>query len=309
VRTLHRALRFAALAGALGVGSLTLSACDASPYAATVNGHTITVNTLNQQMAGWAANKAWVAQFDSGNSAAQGGSGATVVGSGGHGTYSSTFAADILGDLVATQAISQYLSAHGIAITTEMTVTARAINQYIRGDSWTQFSPSIRDFQVNQLASEGAVAPVPTDTSNLQTPYSDIQPYLFYTICVDQASAPDQAAAQAILSSGSIGGAQLCYDQASLENQPADYQSALRKLTNPGDLTSVIKTEYGYSVAKLVSRTTPGFSTGVQQVLSAAVTTPTKINTILASAQVRVNPAYGTWSNGQISPPKSPQSS
>lgn len=305
----HRALRLGALAGALGVGSLTLSACDASPYAATVNGYVITVNTLNNEMAGWAANKAWVQQFDSGNSTSQGGNGATVVGSGGAGTYSSTFAADILSDLVSTKAIDQYLAAHGITVTNDQLVAAQAINEYIRGDSWTQFSPSIREFQVRQLAEEGALAGVPTDTSSLQTPYSDIQPYLFSSICVDQESAPDQAAAQSIISGGSVTGSELCYDQSDLEEQSAAYQSALRKLSRPGDLTPAIKTDFGYVVAKLVSRNTPGFSAGVKQVLSAAVTTPKEISTLLKTAKVRVNPRYGTWSSGQITPPKSPLSS
>ncbi|MDA8047743.1 MAG: hypothetical protein M0Z30_21345 [Actinomycetota bacterium] len=306
---MSRALRLGAFAGALAAGSLGLSACDASPYAATVNGYVITVNSLQHQLAGWSANKAWVQQFDSGNSTAQGGSGATVVGSGGSGTYSSAFAADILGDLVATKAIEQYLGAHRITVTADQTVASRAVNEYIRSGSWTQFSPSIREFQVRQLAEEGALAPVPTSTSNLQTPYTDIQSYLFSSLCVDQESTANRSEAQSAISSGTVTGGEICYDQISLEDQPAAYQAALRKLTNPGDLTGAIATSYGFVVAKLVSRDSPGFSPGVQQVLSAAVSTPTTITSVLSSAKVKVNPRYGTWSGAQVTPPKAPPSS
>ncbi|MDE3204097.1 MAG: hypothetical protein KGQ66_07720 [Acidobacteriota bacterium] len=300
--------RVGALACALGVGSLALSACDASPYAATVNGSVITVNQLNSEMAGWAANRTWVEGFDKGNSTAQGGNGATVVGSGGPGTYSTTFAGDILADLVATKAIDQYLVAHSISLTQDQLVASQAINEYIRGASWAQFTPGIRAFQIRQLAEEGALTPVPTSTSNLQAPYGDIQPYLFSSICVYQETTFDKSHAQAIIASGAVMGGEICYSQTSLEAQPAALQAAVRALAKPNDLTPAIATSYGYVVAQLGRRTTPGLSPGVQQVLTAALGTPSEVSSVVAAAKVQVNPRYGTWSKGQITPPKPPPS-
>jgi hypothetical protein len=303
------AVRFGALAGALAAGSLTLSACDASPYAATVNGHTITVTAFNQQLREWSANQAWVKQFDAQNATSRGGSGATVAGAGGPGTYSSAFAADILQDLVDTTAIDQHLSARGIDTTQDQTVAARAVNEYLNGAAWTRFSPQLRTYLVDQLASEGALAPVPTDTSTLQQPYTAIQPYLFFTLCVNQESAFDKASAQAIISAGKVRGVEVCYDQQSLEGQSAAYQDAARKLTKPGDVSTAIPASYGYTVVQLVSRTSPGLAAGVKQVISAATNPPAALTGIVDAAKVTVNPRYGTWSKGQVTPPKAPLSS
>lgn len=309
MRTVNRALRLGVVAGAFGVASLALSACDASPYAASVNGHVITVSALNHQLASWASNKAFASGFDSSNTKANGGNGDSIVGAGGPGTYSSTYASEILTEIVAVTAIGQHLQASGISTTQDQIVTARAVNEYIRSQYWTQFSPDVREFLVEQLADEGAlVTPVPSGTS-LQQQYGDIQPYLFSSLCVNQASASTSGQARQIISSGSISGTQICYDQASLEAQSQAYQAAVLKLAKPGDISAPVPTSYGFVVLKLATRATPGLSGGVIQVLSAATNTPSKISQIVNGAHVKVNPTYGTWSNGQITPPKPPLSS
>ena len=307
--TVKTTLRVGALVAALAAGSLALSACDASPYAATVNGHTVSVSALNQQLASWASNKGFVKEFDAQNSANQGGSGATVEGKGVSGTYSSAFAAGVLQDMVGTTAIDQHLSARGIDVTTDQTVTSRAVNQYIYGAIWSQFSQKMRSYLVDQQAAEGALAAVPTDLSSLQQAYTAVQPYLFFTICVDQESAFDAASAHAIISSGTVNGAEVCFDQQAMEGQSAAYQAAARKLTKPGDISTAIPTTYGFVVIRLVSRTAPGLSAGVKQVLSAEISPPASITGILSAAKVTVNPRYGTWSKGQLTPPKAPLSS
>lgn len=304
---MNKPLRIAAVIGALGAGSAVLSACDASPYAATVNGHVITVNQLNHQLAGWASNSIWVQQFDAGNSQSQGGNGTTVVGTGGPGTYSSAFAGDILGDIVDVDAIHQHLAATGQAATPDEMVAARAVNEYLRNQYWDHFSTQIRSFLVEQLADEGALAPRPSDTSSLQGPFNEISPYLFSEICVDEASAFSAQAARAIASSGTVNGAEACLDQAAVEQESPAFQVAIQKLTKPGDVSAPIASASGpqvFQVLRLVSRTSPGFDAGVQRVLSAATNQPPAINGILSSAHVKVNPLYGTYSNGQVTPPQ-----
>lgn len=298
-----RILRVVSIIAALGAGSLTLTACDASPYAATVNGHVITVNSLNHVLASWASNKAWVQGFDAASSPAQGGDGTTVAGTGGSGTYNAKFVALILETLIEVQALNQHLAATHNTPTPDEIVASRAVNEYLRSQYWSQFPKQVRDFFVERLADWAALTPVPPSTSNLQGPYIDIQPYLFSRVCVVQASVLHQAQAQAMIASKVVTGAQVCFDQTQLESQQPAYQAAVRKLKKTGDISSAIKTPYGYQVLQLISRTGPGLNAAVQRVITAAETPPSEVTKIVASARVKLNPRYGTWANGQVSPP------
>jgi hypothetical protein len=309
VRAFKRTVGLLSVVGAVAALALGLTGCDTSPYAATVNGQVITVAALNHQLAQWASNQTWVQGFNQANSQSQGGDGTTVAGTGGAGTYNSKFAAAILSNMVGVTAVSQHLKATGNLPTQDEMVASRAVNQYLRSQYWTEFPQDLRTFLVQQLAEQGALAQVPANTSQLQGPYSQIQPYLFSKICVLQASAFSQAEAQAIVASGTVNGAQVCYDQATFEEAPAQVRSAVQKLTNPGDVSPAVPTSYGFVVLKLVSRDTPGFSPGVQRVLVAATSQVAAVTQIINTASVKVNPAYGTWSNGQVSPPKAPLSS
>lgn len=301
---MKRAFRLLSLAGALGAASLSLTACDASPYAAVINGHTISVNSLTHQLAAFTSNRVFVSQFDSSNSPAQGGDGSTVGGTGGAGTYSTKFVSEVLSAMIETQAVHQHVVATGNQPTADEVIAARAVNGYIRASYWNKFPREVKDFFVETLADQAALTAAPTDSSSLQTPFSDIQPFLFSNICVAEATAFDQAAAQSIISSNHVNGAVVCFNQADLETQAPAFQDAVRKLTTVGDISPAIKTSYGYQVLQLTRRDSPGFSVGVQKVIAAAETPPQAISGIISSAHVKVNPRYGTWANGQVSPPQ-----
>lgn len=302
---MKRLLGSFAAAGALAVGSMTVSACDASPYAATVNGHTISQLSLNNQLGEWSSNRAWVSSFDSANSQQNGGSGTTVAGTGGSGTYSNTFVADILDNMIQVELIHQNLGDNNHLPTGAEVVASRAVNEFLRSDYWTQFSPSLRNFLVEQLAEQAPLTPISSDTATLQSAYSQIQPYLFSKLCLTEASAFDQADASRLAASSQLQGADVCYDQAALEQQPAALQTAVAKL-NVGQTSQPIRTSYGYQVVRLSSRQSPGFSPGVQRVLSVATASsvPPKVTSLINSAHVQVNPAYGTWTNGRITTPQ-----
>lgn len=297
-------IRLLSLIGALGAGSAVFTACDASPYAASVDGHVITVNQLNHQLASFNSNAQFVKGFNASNSASQGGDGTTVAGTGGAGTYSSKFAAEVLGAIISSEAVHLHLQANGQLATPDMVVASNAVNAYLRSDYWNQFSQTIKSFFVGTLADQAVLTPAPTDTSNLQTPYSDIQPYLFSMVCVRQASAFDQNQAQQIIASQSVNGTEVCYNQRQLENQTPQFQTAVRNLVKVGDISPAIKTSYGYQVLQLTRRDTPGLSPDVQRVIVAAEQPPSAVSGIVNAAQVKVNPQYGTWSNGQVSPPQ-----
>lgn len=301
---MKRAISLIAIAGAALGASLSLSACDASPYAATVNGHSISQVTLNHQLSEWSSNKAWVRSFDSQNSSANGGSGVTVVGAGGSGTYSSAFAAEILANMVQSEIIAQRLHQTREEPTADEVTASRAVNEYLRSAYWEQFSPSLRQFLVQQLADQAVLTPVSTDTATMQTAFNDIKPYLASQTCVREASAVTQSDAQQIVASGTVGGSEECFSQDHLESQSQTFQTAVEKL-NVGDIAQPIKTTYGYTVVQLASRQTPGETPGVKQVLSVvtARTEPVQITRVVNRARVKVNPTYGTWSKGTITPP------
>jgi hypothetical protein len=290
--------RIACVAAVLAAGPLALTACDASPYAAKVNGHVITVNSFNHTLASWSSNQAVAQSFQQG--------GVNVVGTGGRGTYSTNFASQVLTTIVNAAIIHQYLASSGHPATSEQQITARAVAEVQDAQIWGQLSPSLRDFLVQELADEGALTQAPTDLSTVQSDFQVIRPNLFSSVCVIEASAFNLAEAQSISSSGPVNGADHCYDQTSLDERPAAFQSAVRGLAAPGDVSQPIKTSYGWVVAKLVSRATLSLDAQVAQVLTARQSAPPAVQTLLTSAHVRVNPAYGTWSNGQVNPPVSP---
>lgn len=299
-----RTFRFVSLIGALAAGAVTLSACDASPYAASVNGQVISVNSLNHQLSSFTSNAQFVQGFDASNSTSQGGDGTTVVGSGGHGTYSSTFVAQVLSALIATAAVHQHLVAAGTLPGQDEMVASTAVNEYLRSAYWQQFPQNVKSFFIQTLADQSVLTPLPTDTSSLVTPYQDIQPYLFSNVCVSQASAFSADQAQQIIASKTVTGAVVCYDQSQLEAQPQAFQTAVRNLVNVGDISSAIKTSYGYQILQLTRRDTPGPSAGVLRVIVAAEQPPSAVNGIVGAARVKVNPQYGSWSRGQVTPPQ-----
>lgn len=301
---MKRVLGTLALIGALGAGSMTLSACDASPYAANVNGQTISQLALKNQLKDWSSNRAWVTSFDSANSQQNGGSGTTVTGTGGPGTYSSTFVADILDNMVQVNLIHQHLEATRNLPTPDEVVASRAVNEFLRADYWDQFPPSLRSFLVDQLAEQAPLTPVSGDSATLRSAYSQIQPYFFTQLCVIEASVFDRAAAHQIASVPDLRGAKLCFTQTTFEEQSEVFQKAVANLA-VGDTSPPIATSFGSQVVRLVSRQSPGFTGGVQRVLSVATASsvPPAVTKLIDSAHVKVNPAYGTWSRGKITTP------
>ena len=303
---MKRPLRILSLIGALGAGSLTLTACDVSPYAAVVNGHEISVNSLTSQLAAFSSNKAFVQEFDQSAAAQAQQSGAqpvTVAGSGGTGTYSSAFVARVLGLFVETTAVHQYLQAHGKHATPNQIVAARAVQEISYGPIWNQFPSSIQNVFVEQLADLGALTPAPADLTQLQSDYSQLEPYLFSSICVDRASAFSLNQAKAIAFTGAVNGGEVCYSQTDVERQSATLQSALRGLGQVGQISDPVRTSYGYEVLKLTSRDTPGLNPEVASVITADTNPPQDTQSILTGAHVKINPRYGSWANGQVNPP------
>jgi hypothetical protein len=297
------------LAGTLALAglSLSLSACDTSPYAAQVNSQVIKETGLNSEIRSWAANPTYVSSYDSASSTQNGGSGASVAGAA-KGTYSLPWVAMILSGMIEARIIHQHLSSAGNLPDQDMLNAARSVNE-TSGQEWTEFSPAFRDVLVGRLADEAAASQLAVATATLRQAYQQYIQYFFVQICVLQSTATTQAAAQAISASGGVNGAQVCFDQAQLEGYPVAFKNAVMQ-TAVGSVSQPIQAGFGYQVVKVVSRQEQGFNAGVQRVLALVLsngqgTVDPSLAKLIQGAHVKVNPAYGSWSSSSgVVPPQ-----
>ncbi len=295
-----------AAAALLAAVSLTAAGCDTSPYAAKVNSRVIKQTALNYELGSWAGNKQYVTAFDSAN-----GSSGVNVGGFAPGTYNSRWVASILDNAVVANLVNQRLQALRQVPDQETFQAARAVSE-ISQIGWTSFSQAFRGVLTTRLAQDATLTPTSVDTATLQRVYQQYQQYFFSQVCVLQAAAFSLAQAQQLSDSGFPGGSKVCYNQAQLENQPADFRQAVMSL----DLyktSQPIKTRYGYQVVEVVSRDVIGFTPQVQRTLSVAIVNAQGapnpvVQRLVVSARVKLNPEYGSWSQGQVTPPGSSQS-
>jgi hypothetical protein len=116
---------------------------------------------------------------------------------------------------------------------------------------------------------------------------------------------------QALSASGTISGTPVCYDQATMEQQPQDFQKAVLGLA-VGKKSQPIQLATGYQVVQVTSRVEQPFGIEVQMVISTVVSEATGagvapvINNLVSTARVKVNPTYGSWKNSQVVPPSPP---
>jgi hypothetical protein len=291
--------RFLAGAAALAGLSLSLSACDTSPYAARVNSQVIKETGLNAEIRAWASNPVYVQSYNSANSSQNGGSGATVVGAG-SGTYSLSWVAMILSGMIESSIIHQHLVATGNLPDQEMINAARSVNE-TSGQEWTDFSAAFRDVLVGRLADQAAASQTTIPTATLQQTYQQYIQYFFVQICVLQSSATTESQADDISASGGLNGAPVCYNQAQLEGYPVAFKNALMQ-TPVGKTSQPIQSGFGYQVIKVVTRQEQGFNNGVQRVLSLVLSNSQgsldpSVAKLIGEAHVKVNPTYGTWSS------------
>lgn len=287
--------------------SITLTGCNASPYAASVNSQVIKETALNSELRSWAGNADYVTGYDSANASTSGGSGATVAGSG-PGTYNSSWVSEVLGSIIEADVIHQHLAAIGKLPGQAFMDAARSVSE-TSGPEWVDFPAAFRQTLVERLADRAAATPTSATLASLQQTYQQYIQYFFVQVCVLQSAATTQAAARGITSSGAVNGAHVCYDQTQLENYPAAYRSAVIGLA-VGGVSQPIPTNVGFQVVKVVSRQEQGLTPAVESVLSAVLNSSegvpeTSLIQLIKAARVKVNPAYGTWSSSAgVTPPQ-----
>ena len=165
-----------AVAAVLGAGIAT-SACNTTPVAATVNSATISVSSLNAELASLnetAAGQCLLSlKFPQSLSLA-------AEGAGGSGTYQTSFASTVLGSSVYNLLATQFAAAHGVSLSGADLASARsnyeatldgAIKAQIQQDSAIGGTPSCVDAAGNALTGKKVLAGLPpavqsTEVSN-----------------------------------------------------------------------------------------------------------------------------------------------
>jgi hypothetical protein len=284
--------------------SLSASACDSSPFAARVNSETIKQTALNIELQQWSSSRDYVNAFNSSNSS----TGVTVAGQA-PGTFSSKWVSGVLSGMIDAAVFRQQVNATGQSPSPGIEAASNSVNA-ISQVGWDQFSADFRQILVLRLADESTLTPPSVPAATLKTVYDRYAQYFFKQICTVQSSAFNQADAKALQDSGVPNGHPACYDQDAFTAQPPAFQNAVLGLA-VGKTAPPIPTLYGYLVVKVVSRTEQGYTPDVQRVLSTAVLSaqgnpnPT-LDGLVAKANVKVNPSYGSWQSSQVVPPPVP---
>ncbi len=285
----------------LAAVSLTAGACDASPYAATVNSHVIKQAALDSELQAFGSNHAYRSSAGLDGQAP--------------GTYSTKWVSGILTGMIVDSALRERLAAAGTLPSPAVLAASRSVDQIGWGDAWFAFSPGFRDTLVSQFADEAMItSPNTIDTPTLLGVYSQYKKYFFTRVCTVEASSRTRAAAAAAVSAGLADGTRVCYTQRQFEAQPKAFQSAVESLP-VGRIASPVPTPYGYRLVKVVSRTVQGLTAAVKRTLAVALLDfngrpNPALDRVVASARVKVNPQYGTWSSSSgVTPPTGPAGS
>lgn len=190
----------------LAATSLGASACNFSPYAAKVNGAVVSQASLNSDLKAIASNSAYAAHF----------AGSQPVHGKGPGTFSSTFAAQVLFQEVSFALIDQELARRHVSATPAETQAAKvAAQQSVGGiQTFSSLPSSYRNQLVNQYAAIGAleasVGGVKITNASLRK-YYDSHRSAFVRVCssfvVTQTSAEASAVRSAILAGAPLASA------------------------------------------------------------------------------------------------------
>jgi hypothetical protein len=295
---------------ALVVATASLSACDPSPFAAQVNSQVIKQSALMSELKQWASAPGYVSEFNDSNSQANGGTGVTVAGVAVGHTYNATWVANQLAGMIEALIVHQHLVATSGLPNQAFLNAARSVSEVAESGFWYELTPSFRDVLVERLAEQASLTPVTVSQASIRQVYDQYRSYFYSEVCVLQAFGTLQEM-QAVSAGEAISGTPVCYDQATMEQQPQDFRQTVIGLP-VGKKSQPIQTATGYQVVQVTSRVEQSFSTEVQMVISTVVSEANgagvapAITNLVNSARVKVNPTYGSWRNSQVVPPTPP---
>jgi len=339
--TVNLVRRTAALAAVLVVGAGVLGACTgAAPYAAIVNGTTISQSTLLRELHALGGNAGFVAAYDANvqQAAGQGGSLPSLFGTGtASKTFSQGFTAIVLNTDVQAQLIHDEVVRRHIEPSAAEIAAATAAAQaqfpntpdnkpvFPAFDPWFQQEYKVRAAEQAVLAT--ALGPSSKDPTQIKQFY-DLNPTNFITSqCVSHilvASQGEAAAIRARIESGANFADQArkySTDTGSAAKggqlgcaAPGQYVADFEQVANTipvNQLSQPVHTQFGWHLIKVTSRQEqPLDATNTARIQQYLQQNPVSmfIPPALMKAQIKVNPAYGSWDalEPAVVPPPAP---
>jgi hypothetical protein len=318
--------RFFAAAFAVLVCALVVSACDASPTAATVNGSRIRQTALYQLIDNAKHSSAYVALLQTAASHVGNGQPLQLAGEG-SGTYSKQLTATALTNLITARAVNQEVVHRNQQPGPAMLQSARSTAEALFSpDGFAAMPVPFRNDLVTQLAERAVLEPPLANTAQLGQTYQNYMSSYYQQVCVQQISVivpsntggVDQAAsyntAAAITAQfnatghapgspsppGVSGGTTNCYSQEQLQASGPALRRTVMSLA-PGHASTPQPAAAGYNVVAVLSRTNVPFDQNTQKAITAAIlwiypAQDSATNALLRHADVKVDPEYGKWS-------------
>lgn len=314
----------AALALGVVMAAGLLSACDASPYAAQVNGTTISTAALNNELR-WSRQAHDYSSVIGGNYSQLTNTNLTLTGATPN-SYSTAWVAFTLSQMVRGTVVRKAVAATGSAPSADLYAAAlggiEIENDGVTGPQGnggvTQMAPAYLTAVTQRLADHSYLQ-TPLPTAQLQGYYANYMANFYSQVCVRQATVtvtgPSggidfaasrtqamKVATEMTTQPGTAGGSYNCYSHEQVVTQSPQFINTVVALA-PGH-SNVTETPYGYQVTAVASRQTLPLAGPVAQVLTTLVydlrspTSDSTLQRLLAQARVRVNPAFGTWQPG-----------
>lgn len=309
----------------LALAGVVLAACGSDvtgPVAATVNGHDITVEEVDEELEAITSNEGYRQAIE--------GQGVQISGEG-EGTFDSTFVAEVLTRQIAFRLVEQELEDRGIEITEADRRQAReSVAAQVGGqETFDQFDEDYQALNTLRTAQVAALQrALAGDAAAEQEPeaYYEANKADFEQACAHHILVETEEAANDVIAR--IQGGASFEDIARAESvdqgsggQGGDLGCAPRGVYVPefeeaifggevGALTGPVQTQFGFHVIRVDERSVPPFEEVEQEVQQQLGSQGQEafsafLQNAFDKAEVDVNPRYGTWATG-ISPGVTP---
>lgn len=301
---------------------LVTGACgSATPYAAKVNGDTVTQADLNAEMRAILDNKEYLKYVE--EQAAQSGGAESVLGKGDK-TLSSAYVATLLNGRIAGLLVRQELKRLKLSPTKAQLDNARErYEQQITKKVFASLPSEYRDYLVAQLADfdlfsehlekQGA------DEKAIQK-YYEAHESEFSETCVSHILVDSEAEAEGIIGrlgagedfaaiakasskdnqgptggSAAEGGSLGCLTSGEAASFIEPFREAMDEL-EPGELSDAVKTQFGFHVIKVTERRVRPLDDATKQAIGEQLSDGNaRIRELVKKAKIEVNPRYGTF--------------
>lgn len=300
----------------LGAVALLSTGCSATPYAAIVNGHTISVGEVNDEIHAISSDPQYAAEIDQELAS---GSGVGGLHPAGPSATNSSYVAQLLYNRILVRLIEDEIHRQGIVVTPEQRRAAEVAARHDVRDSsgFDSLAADYRSYLIERQAELQAILDARSTPEKVRAHYeahrADYTKYcvshiLVQTLPQAQAirnqllSGADFATlAQQTSASAGGGGPQDgvlgCGTASDLGSLSPEFRDAVLAL-QPGGLTEPVHTSYGYHIVKLTSVQVPTFDQLQPTIKSQLADAGSFFSEQLKSARIKVNPRYGDFHPG-----------